>query len=132
ERAQSPAREELALDEHARHSRRALGKRDAGEQCLPRVRASDLTLALVTVERERIHPQALIPECRIESLAQLCGTIALSGSERLLTHHLGELRHVQPRRVDVALDLAQRDGRLGECAVAMKHRIAGVLPSLID
>ena len=34
-------------------------------------------------------------------------------------------------RVDVALNLAQRDGRFAECPVSEAHAVPGVLPSLV-
>src|ERR1700730_6996865 len=48
-----------------------------------------------------------------------------------MAEHRGDRRAVPFRAVDVGLYFAKRDGSLGVLAVAMEHRVLGVLPSLI-
>src|SRR3954452_23168302 len=95
------------------------------------VRRAHATGLLLRVESERIGRQLLAPERAIEVFSQLARALRLLFGDGAVAEPLGETGQAEPCRVDVALDLAQRDRAFGKGPVAVEDGIRRVLPSLL-
>src|SRR4029079_8394151 len=87
---------------------------------------------VAAVERERVDLLVLEPEVAGEPLAQRSRLALESRRAIRIAGAAEQSRDLGLRRVDVALDLDQRDRRLGERAVGVADRVPRVLPALVD
>ena len=86
----------------------------------------------VAIERDAVRPQLLVPERLLELRPQQLGLGPKLAGTPVEAKRGGEVRGSAARGKHVALDLAQRDGALGEAPVGMEDRVVGVLPALLD
>ncbi len=132
DRPDSPAGKELVAQKLVRDRLRPLRRGDAGEQHLAGVGGPHLALPLAAVQRQRIGADLLAPERLLECGLQRIGLQVERRRKLPTAEGRGHFRGMALRRVDIALNLAQRDRSLRIGAVGMKHGIDGVLPALID
>src|SRR5579883_502666 len=80
DRADAPAGEEGGRHEARRDLRRALGRRDAGEERVPGAGAGHAARLLGAVEREAVAADLLAPERCLEAAPQRLGAGAILGA----------------------------------------------------
>src|SRR5258707_6580491 len=96
------------------------------------VRCAHAARALGAVEGQGVRAKVFTPKYLFEAIAKGAGLLLeVVGLPRTAddTRHLGG---DALRRIDVALNLAQRDRALGEMAVGMKDGIVRVFPALVS
>jgi hypothetical protein len=95
------------------------------------VRGERVDGALVRVETNCEVAAVGKPEVAVELLAQHRRSLGPLATRGVVPRFLGEVRTSEVRGVCVALHLAERDGGLGDPAVAVADAVPGVLPALV-
>src|SRR5918995_806055 len=132
-RADPPARPEVLSHQLVDDGVGPLRQHDPAPEEVADVRGERVDAALFTVEPERVEAAALLaPEGAVELPAQPLRLLLEPRREPALAPHFStELRRAAFRVVDVALNLARRDRRLGKGAVVEELRVVRVLPRLV-
>src|SRR5260221_5311132 len=94
------------------------------------VRGAHAARALIAIQSQGVRAKVFTPKNLFEAIAQRAGLLLeVVGLPRTAedTRHLGG---DALRRIDVALNLAQRDRALGQMAVGMKDGVVRVFPAL--
>ena len=78
------------------------------------VRGDAIDTLLATVERERVGPDILHPELMLEGLAQLFRRLLLGARQSISPRSLASRATRATSRIDIALNLDQRDRAVGE------------------
>ena len=88
---------------------------------------------LVAVERQRVGRELVAPERLLEAARRSVGArrCAARRARARCPARVASAAACAPRRVDVALHLAQRDRPLGQRAVGVEDRVVRVLPALL-
>ena len=73
--ADAPAREEVAVHQLVGDAGGAVGSGDAGQQHMPGVRGADTAGLLGAVQGESVGAEIIAPECGLEALAKLVGSL---------------------------------------------------------
>src|SRR6476661_6502736 len=102
---------------------------DAGPETMAHVGGDGIDLAFVAIEPHREVLAVFDPEVAVEVLLQRLGPLAQRGRQRAVARLGRAVRTRDEGRVDVALDFAERDGRLRERAVREARGIPRVLPT---
>ena len=89
---------------------------------MPGIRGDDPTRLLGPVERQRVGRQVFAPERRFEPFPQGFGLLQKSGRSRIAQAR-GQRGSMALRRIDIALDLAQRDRTLRHAAILVEDRV---------
>ena len=90
---------------------------------MPGIRGDDPTGLLGPVERQRVGRQVLAPKRRFEPFPQGLGLLQERGRSHPITQARGQRGGMALRRIDIALDLAQRDRALRRAAILVKNRV---------
>src|SRR5262245_7039686 len=96
------------------------------------VGAAYATALFLAIERERVGAELVTPERRVEVRSQACRAHAPLAALVEIAAQLRQHRGSAPRPIGVGLNLTQRDRRLRQRAVGMKHGIVRVLPPLLQ
>ena len=114
-----------------RHLDGALGPNDAGEQQLSGIRAAHVARLLRAIERQRIGLELRAPERRLECFPkphrlrfERGGLVEIAQSPRAFG---GEVFG----RVDVALDLGERNRSFRQPAVGVEDGVIRIFPALV-
>lgn len=118
-----PAREGVLLHQGPGQDGRVLGLGYAREKAVPGVGAAHPARSLLPVQRQHVGPQFVRPEGLLEALAQGPRFLDQGRCTCVFAECRRQLRRAALGAVDVGLDLAQRDGSLGEAAVRVKHGV---------
>ena len=100
-------------------------------QQVARVRGDALDRPLRPVQPEVVRVLGVPPEALVEPVEQVHGLAPQPCGVRVPAEELEQVRRSELRVVHVALQLDERDRRLGEAAVAVGHGVARVLPALV-
>src|SRR5919199_5073159 len=129
--ADAPAAEHVRPEHALDHRARVLRIDDAGPQRVRGVGRDAAGKAPIGLAAERVVPLLRQPELAVEARVQVPRLLAQPLGAHAVAVALEQLGHAAPGQVDVALDLGQGDGRLGQLAVLQDDAVARVLPALV-
>src|SRR5947199_1649291 len=129
QRPDAPAAPHVGLEETLHDPRGAIRAGDTAPQAMAGVGGDRPDGLLLWIERERVEPEVLAPEFRLERRTEGARLGTQPGRALRLGERIEDLRHAQPRVEDVALELAQRLRLPDLAAVGIDDRVDRVLPA---
>ena len=130
ERADTPSRPQIRSHDQVQVAVRTVGVCDPRPECMTGIRGQRVDRSPGPVETEDVVPP-LVPERRVELIAEALGASSERGSVMTESHWAGEVSAADERGKRVALNLDERDRCVRDLAAGGTDAVPRVLPALV-